>query len=121
MTVTWSRTPAQAWYAVVKNRADNIEQDTVIMVDRWTDTATAWMKENARWTDRSEDARNNLYSDTIHVAHETVSMLLSHGPTITYARFLEANPKFAILGDAVDQFAPLLFRGLQQIAAKYSG
>lgn len=119
MTLTWSRTPADAWSAVVKNRADNIEKDTVIMVDRWTSTATAWMKENARWTDRSEDARNNLYSDVLHVARQTVSLLLSHGPTITYAQYLEANPRFAILGDAVDQFAPLLFRGLQEIAAKH--
>lgn len=98
-----------------------IEAEVVALVDGITDQAAAWMKQNHRWENRTGAAEEGLYADLIVVAHQTVSLLLSHGPTIEYARWLEANPKFAVLGDAVDQFAPILFRGLQEIAKKHGG
>lgn len=119
MTISWSITPADAWSALAKTKADAIETDVVALVDGITDQAAAWMKENHRWQNRTGAAEAGLYADLLHVARQTVSLLLSHGPTIAYAHILEANPRFAILGDAVDQFAPLLFRGLQEIAAKH--
>lgn len=121
MTISWSRTPAQAWSELAKREADAIESETVALVDGLTDQAAAWMKQEARWTDRTGQARANLYADTLHVARRMVSMLLSHGPTIDYARFLEANPQFAVLGDAVDWWAPVLYRGLLEIAKRHGG
>lgn len=119
MTITWSRTPADAWAELARREADAIESETVALVDGLTDQAAAWMKENHRWQNRTGEAEAGLYADTLHMARQTVSMLLSHGPTIDYAGFLEANPKFAVLGDAVDWWAPVLFRGLQEIAKRH--
>lgn len=121
MTITWSRTPADAWAELARIEAQRIEDEVVALVDGVTDQAAAWMKENHRWQNVTGEAEAGLYADILHVARQTVSLLLSHGPTITYASFLEANPKFAVLGDAVDQFAPLLFRGLQEIAKRHGG
>lgn len=119
--ITWTRTPAQAWGELAKVEAAAIESEVVALVDGITDQAAAWMRENHRWVNRTGAAEEGLYADILKVAHETVSLLLSHGPTIEYASWLESNPKFAILGDAVDQFAPILFRGLQEIAARHGG
>lgn len=121
MTVTWKRTPAQAWAELARVEAAAIESETVQLVDGLTDQAAAWMKQNHRWQNQTGAAEAGLYADTIVVAHQTVSMLLSHGPTIEYAHALEADPRFAILGDAVDWFAPLLYRGLLEIARRHGG
>lgn len=121
MTISWSRTPADAWSELARMEAAEIEAETVALVDGVTDQAAAWMKENHRWQNVTGEAEAGLYADTLHVARQTVSLFLSHGPTITYARWLENNPKFGILGDSVDQFAPILFRGLQEIAKKHGG
>lgn len=119
--ITWTRTPADAWGELAKVEAAAIEAEVVALVDGITDQAAEWMKQNHRWENRTGDAEAGLYADILQVAHETVSLLLSHGPTIAYAHILEANPRFAILGDAVDQFAPILFRGLQEIAKRHGG
>lgn len=119
--VTWTRSPAQAWGELAALEAAAIEAETVALVDSVTDQATAWMKENHRWQNVTGAAEAGLYADTLVVAHQMVSLLLSHGPTIEYAHWLESNPRVALLGDAVDQFAPLLFRGLQEIAKRHGG
>lgn len=121
MTLSWTRTPADAWYELAKREADAIEAETVALVDGLTDQAAQWMKANHRWQNVTGAAEAGLYADTLHVARQMVSMLLSHGPTIAYAHDLEANPKFAILGDAVDWWAPLLYRGLLEIAKRHGG
>jgi hypothetical protein len=121
MTISWNRSPGEAWSMMVKTESDLIEDEVVTLVDGLTDQAAAWMKENHRWQNVTGAAEAGLYADTIHVARQTVSMLLSHDPTLEYAHELERNPRFALLGDAVDWFAPLLFRGLQEIARRHSG
>lgn len=121
MTITWIRTPGDAWAELARIEAAAIEAEVTQLVSDWVDQAATWMKENHRWQNQTGAAEAGLYADVIVVAHQTVSMLLSHGPLISHARFLEANPRFAVLGDAVDQFAPVLFRGLQEIAKRHGG
>lgn len=97
-----------------------VEADVVALVDSLTEEAMRWMKDNARWQDRSGDARAGLWADMEHVVHEAVYLLLSHDVTLDYTWFLEANPKFAVLGDAADYMRPMIQRGVSEIVRRYS-
>jgi hypothetical protein len=118
--VTWNVLPEEAWAALVKDRVDLIEADVVALIDGMTDEVTTWMRANHRWENRSGDAEAGLYADVEHVLKQSVHLLLSHGPAVEYAWFLEANPRYALLGDAADHFWPVLLRGVQEILRKHS-
>ena len=120
MTWTWIVRPEQAWGDYAEAFADAVEAQIVALAEGLTDEITQWMKENARWTDRTGEARANLYSDVIHVVRTSVTILMSHGPTIEYSVWLELHPYYGILGDAVDHFAPLVFRRTREILHKVS-
>lgn len=118
--VTWNILPEDAWGALVQGRADAIEADIVALIDDLTDQVTIWMRANHRWQNRTGDAEAGLFSDVEHVIHQSVYLLMSHGPAIDYAWFLEANPRFAVLGDAADTFWPVLLRGVRDILRRHS-
>lgn len=122
MTVSWNIDPGAYFAAITRQRADDIEADIVAFVDGMTDEVAAWMRDNARWTDRTGEARQGLYADIEHVVRRSVHLLMSHGPTIEYAVWLEwaHAGRFSILPDAVDNFAPVLYRGVLEILRRHS-
>lgn len=121
--ITWNITPEESWGALAQAQVDAIEADLVRLVDSLTDDAAAWMKREARWQDRTGEARAGLYSDILVVARESVFLLLSHGPAIGYSQWLEYayGGRFGILDDATDHFWPILYRGAVEIVRKNSG
>lgn len=61
----------------------------------WKPIIENYAKNNAKWTDRSANARQTLHSWVDDLANDTVTLYLSHG--MYYGIFLEAKPKYAIL------------------------
>ncbi len=122
MTVTWNVSPAEVWPDITQRQVNAIEREIIALVRSLLDPAQSWMRANHRWQNRTGNAEAGLYTDIETVAHETVIMLFSHGPSIDYAVFLEYahSGRFAILGDAVDQWAPEFYRGVQDIVRRYS-
>lgn len=118
--VTWNIDPVEYMAAVVAERIDAIEQDVVRLIDDLTTQVEAWMKANARWTDRTGNARAGLYADIEHVVHQGVYLLMSHDVTLDYTWFLEANPRTALLGDTADHWWPVILRGAMEIARRHS-
>lgn len=119
--ITWSRTPADAWAELARVEAAAIESEVAQFADSLTDQITAWMRQEARWNDVTGEARAGLYSDVIHMARQSVSILMSYGPTTLYDVHLEANPRTSLLGDATDYWAPVIYRGAQEIAKRHGG
>ena len=117
---TWSVDPGTYAAGVALQAAKGIEEDVVAFVDGMTDEVAAWLRANHRWENRTGDAEAGLYADVEHVLHESVYLLISHGPAVEYAWFLEANPRYAVLGDAADHFWPVLLRGVQEIVRRHS-
>ena len=98
------------------------EAEIVALIDSLTDQVAAWMQENARWQDRTGAARAGLYADIEHMAGQAVYLLMSHDVTLSYTWFLEYAHagRFAILGDAVDTWSPVVFRGVEAILRRHS-
>lgn len=119
--ITWNMDPGDYFAALTLAQADAIEADIVALVESLLDPVEAQMKQMARWQDRTGAARRGLFTDMQHVARQAVYLLMSHDVTLDYTWMLEANPRFAILGDAADYAWPLLYQGVRQIVAKHGG
>lgn len=67
-----------------------------------------WMKENARWRDRTGEARHTLYAEVQQLSRSIV-IAIGHG--VSYGFWLETiqSGRFSILRPALDRFAPILF------------
>jgi len=117
MTISWTIRPDEAWGGLVEARVTQIESEIVRFAEALTDEIAAYMRAEARWEDRTGDARAGLYADVIHVAQQSVTILMSHGPTIWYSHYLEAvrGGFYGVLPDTVDHYMPVIFREVQRI------
>jgi hypothetical protein len=120
--ITWNITPEESWGRIAQSQVDGIEADIVALVDGMTEEVAAWMRVNHRWQNRTGAAEDGLYADIEHVVRQSVYLLMSHGPAVPYAWFLEfaQRGRFAVLPDAVDFFWPILYRGVVEIVRKWS-
>jgi hypothetical protein len=90
-----------------------------LVFDRYEGVAETEMRQNARWTDRTANARNGLmakHEDKPMVKHE---LILYH--SMPYGFWLEVrwSGKFAIIGPTMFSIAPDLTRDLT-IAVDYA-
>jgi hypothetical protein len=71
-----------------------------VLVDRQGDVGTRYMKQHARWTDRTGNARATLKVDAEH--EEIVHKLILHGgmPYQIYLELLHAG-RYAIIGPTI--------------------
>lgn len=122
MSVQWTIQPGDAWAGLVQVRADAIEADIVALVESLLDDVEAYMKAEHRWQNRTGAAEAGLYTDIEHAVREFVYLLMSHGPTVEYAVFLEYAHagRFEILSTTTDQWWPILYRGVVGIVRRYS-
>jgi hypothetical protein len=65
----------------------------------------AWMKANAKWTDRTGNARNGLGGD-VRVTKNSVAIVFYH--SVPYGIWLEVrwDGRYAVIRPAVERFAP---------------
>lgn len=122
MTITWNIRPEDVWPRIVQAQVDAIEADIVTLVNSLLDPVQEWMKANHRWQNRTGAAETGLYTDLLRVARQSVHLLMSHGPTISYSVYLEYGfaGRLSILGDTADNFWPLLYRGAVEIVRRHS-
>lgn len=75
------------------------------------------MRQNARWTDRTGNARSGLFSVAEMAGSETIEIIFSHGHTIDYGIHLETgySGKYAIIAPTLQQFVPLVRADLQNL------
>jgi hypothetical protein len=83
--------------------------------------AENWMKTNARWTDRTSNARNGLAARYAGSDGSKHVMVLFH--QVPYGIWLEVRweGKYAIIMPAVKEFGPRVMNTVQGILDKYPG
>lgn len=120
MTFQWIVRPEESWPVLAQQQVDGIEADIIALIDGMADEVTQWMRANHRWQNQTGAAEAGLFADIEQAAHQYAALMMSHGPAIPYAWALEASPRTALLDDVVDHFAPVLFRGVQEIVRRHS-
>lgn len=84
-----------------------------MVMEFWAARAVTQMRQNARWTDRTANARNGLASKT-YVDSESASLVLYH--TMPYGIWLEVrwSGQYAIIGPTLNDLAPKVLRMVGQ-------
>lgn len=109
MGLVWQRSPTEAWSALADAQANDIHAAVRALARRIAPQLEAEMKENARWTDRTANARQTLHTEVEEVADEMVEIILAHG--VDYGIYLELSHggAYAIIGPTIDTAAPRIW------------
>ena len=115
MSFTWQVTPEQAFTELVDAYENEIHNAIKQIADRYAPDIEAWMKSNAPWTDRTGNARQTLNTEVQEVASVMIGIILAHG--VDYGIFLELSNggAYAIIGPALDYFAPKIWADVQRL------
>ena len=114
MTFQWQTTPADAFTGLFDSYENYIHQVTKAIADYYAPQIEAWMKSNAKWQDRSGNARQTLWADVTEMVGEMVGIVFDHG--MEYGLFLEtiSAGRWAIITPALDHWSPIIFRAVQE-------
>lgn len=127
-SVTWDIQPDKAFEYALEHYSDAVVFLINATIRDMHDEIVQWMKDNARWTDETGDARASLDANTF-TDGDIITTELSYGVYIRYATYLEGwNPKtnapmlnagqWDILSPTVDYWGP---RIIERIRQKFSG
>ena len=86
----------------------------VAVVGRTAPQAEAWMKSNARWTDRTGNARNGLGAQP-SLSRNKAALVLYH--SVPYGIYLELRwaGRYAIIRPAIEHFGPIMMQSLSRL------
>jgi hypothetical protein len=109
----WDITPETAFGQLTAAYAAAIRNGVRQIARRRAPEIEAWMKNNARWTDRTGNARQTLHTDVEDMALDMVQIILAHG--VDYGVFLELahGGVWGIIGDAVDTWGPVVWQDVR--------
>ena len=115
MSFTWEVTPEQAFDDLIKQYQQEIHSAIKTLANRYAPEIEAWMKQNAKWTDRTGNARQTLHTEVEEVSSIMIGIILAHG--VDYGIFLELSHggAWAIIGPALDSFAPKVWADVQAL------
>jgi hypothetical protein len=100
MYVKLEFTPARRWVPQWLRRFKAFQDTRVTAVlSAYEQIVAQWMKANARWRDRTGAAHRSLYAKA-----QGYQLKMGYGHDIYYAKYLEQNPKYEILGTTADRW-----------------
>lgn len=117
-TLTWIVPPSTISTAVGQY-GDRVLVAVKAVADFMAQKMQDEMRQNARWQDRTGNARTGLFSVTERAAKDIVDLYLSHGHTVWYGVFLETyrGAKYAIIMPTLQRNLGELERMLKTIFA----
>lgn len=115
MPFKWSVTPEQAFGDLMDAYGDDIHSAIKALADRWAPEIESWMKSNAKWQDRTGNARQTLYTEVEELSSIAIGIIMGHG--VDYGKYLELSNGgvYAIIGPALDYFAPKVWADVQAL------
>lgn len=113
MSLTWDKTPGEAFEELTTAYIAAIRRGVRAIADRRAPEIEAWMKAEAIWIDRTSNARQTLYAEVNEIAMTAVTILVSHG--VDYGTYLELSHggAYAIVTPALDRFIPIIWSDVQ--------
>lgn len=117
MPFTWEVDPTVAFSDLADRYTKTIFLSGTRAAKRRAAEATAWMKANHPWTNRTGAAERGLHVDVMESPGVLVELVFSHDDNLDYPVWLEiANGgRFAIIAPAIDHFGPIFMADLQRI------
>ncbi len=100
----------------LRKNTELMKKTLMIVTERVSAKMAEWAKENARWTDRTGNARRGLYGEAKWIDNEKLSCVVKH--TVEYGKWLEFahERRFAILDEAIQSQKDFLISEYKRIA-----
>lgn len=116
MPLVWQNAPADAVPQMVETYWQQMRAALFALANAYAPQIEAWMKENARWTDRTGNARQTLWAEAFDFV-DAVVIAFGHG--MDYGTFLELahQGRYAIITPALDEFAPRIWRDVVELVS----
>lgn len=94
-------------------RAAQVERQVTRVAERAANQIEQWMKANHVWQNRTGNAEAGLRAEIIDITGRAAVILLQHG--VSYGMYLETIQagQYAIIGPALDHWAPIIWRDIQ--------
>jgi hypothetical protein len=75
------------------------------------------MRRDAKWVDRTGNARSGLFAVAERAAGDVVTVYLSHGHTVDYGKWLELSHagRYAIVMPTLQRYLPEIERMLKEL------
>jgi hypothetical protein len=116
--LTWDAPPEQVFGQMGRVYRDAVTRGVRAICDRYAPEIENWMMDNARWEDRTGDARQSLRAAVEELTNGYIELLLAHG--MFYGWYLEGiNPntmtpmanagQWDIINPALDHFGPRIW------------
>lgn len=113
MTFRWVRPPS-ALNREIRRYGERVMVAVAAVADFIGQKAQGEMRQEARWTDRTGNARSGLFAAVAkEAAGDLVVLYLSHGHTVYYGKFLELAQRYAIIMPVIERNLPELERMLK--------
>jgi hypothetical protein len=123
MGFRWERKPTEVFPQGTDAYIAAIKDGIAAIAQRRAPEIESWMKANAEWVDRTSNARQTLNTEVLEFMDEVV-IWLAHG--MSYGWYLEGyNPaaaremmnggQYAIIGPAMDHWAPILWQDVERM------
>lgn len=114
----WKEPPEDTVIPALEEYLRAIHNGVLAIAQFWSPQIQNWMRENAPWTDRTGNARQTLHTEVIDVTGEMVGLMMAHGVTYGYNLELRNSGRYAIIGPALDKFAPLIWANVKELLGK---
>jgi len=111
----WERPPEEVFGELGEYFHLAVQDIALVVAKKFAPEIESWMMQNAPWRDRSGIARKSLYTEVNQVSRSAVELILSHG--VDYGVFLELSHagKWGIIDRALDVWAPILWKAIQDL------
>lgn len=114
MGIRWQTPPEEAFLALADAYIGAINDALFALAQRRAPEIEAWLKANARWIDRTGNARQTLFAEAEKLVQGAAINL---GDGMEYFLWLELahGGTYAIIGPAIDFWGPVLWNDVKEL------
>jgi hypothetical protein len=87
------------------------------IVQRRAPEIQSWMRDNAPWTDQTGNARQALHTEIVALTSQ-IALELAHGVTYGVHLELRNSGRYAIIGPALDEWAPVIWQDVKEMLGR---
>ena len=120
----WQSPPSRAFPALAEAYVTRVRAGARAIAQRYKPEIENWMRDNARWTDRTANARQSLHAEVDDLTDSLLELVIAHG--MEYGWYLEGiNPegmtpmenagRYNVIDPAIDVFAPRIWADIQRM------
>lgn len=104
----WQASPTDTWIPNYEAWVNTLPQVLETVLETRLVQIQQWMYEHHRWKNRTGAAEAQLFATSV-IEDSALYIAFGYGWATFYSYYLENNPKYAMLGQALDYWSPILF------------